>query len=562
MEVKLPIYPGNKANIVGNIEVKVGDEVTEGNLLTNIETGKGSRDLKAKTSGIIKSIHIAAGDEVHAGDLLFVIEDASVDTKQEQIIVNKTEVPVSELDITSDLDTDLAIIGGGPGGYVTAIYAAKKGLDVTLIEEADLGGTCLNFGCIPTKALIKVAHTYKNIKEADSLGINVAGEVSFDFEKVIEYKDGIVSSLVDGIGYLLEKNNIKLVREHASFIDNYKIKVADHTISAKNIIIATGSKLTKLEVPGANLSKVQTAKEALIDPDYPDAITIIGGGVIGLEFAFMYREFGAEVNILTHRDQILRGTDRDAVKFIEEKANSLGINIYYNSPINDIREATNGKLITNFSHAGIDKAVVSDKVLMTVGTPMNIDGLDLDKTDVALNENKTGIAVNDYMQTSVENIYAIGDVNKIYQLAHVASHQGIIAVDHILDNEKAFDILTVPKVIYTHPEIASVGYTEDELSASHIDYESQTMDFAAIGKALIDNNGEGFIKVHMDKASHKILGALIVGPDANNLISDFALAITKGLTIDDIADTIYAHPTTSEINHEIAMKLLDLSIHE
>lgn len=551
MEIRLPLYPGKKEYKVGKILVKPGDFVKEGDLLTNIETSKGTFDITAKIDGLIEEIRVKPGEEVVAGDIIFIIKPSPKNT---------TENTANE---SKSISTDLLVIGGGPGGYVTAIYAAKKGLDVCLVEGKTLGGTCLNFGCIPTKAIQRSSKLYRDIKDCHKLGININGDISFDYEAIIDYKDGIVDELINGIEYLLEANKIKFIQGHASFIDERKVFVNDINISAKNIIIATGAKLARLDVIGSNLDGVQTAKEALSDKNFPKSITIIGAGVNSMEFAFMYDDFGANVNILTHRDQILRGIDLDAKAYIENELNHRDIHINYNSAITSIEKTDDGLLKINFNKGGLNKSIKSDRVLIAIGGPINIEGLGLDKTNIKLSEDKSAIKVNGYLQTNLKHIYAIGDVNRIANLAHAASFQGMIAVDHILDKENVseFDIYKTPHIIYTSPEIGTVGYNEEILKEKDINYKKEVIDFSSIGKTLIDSDGKGFIKVLMDKKTHKILGATIVGDGIENLISDFALAITNELTIDDISKTIYAHPTASELISEISFKLLGFGIH-
>lgn len=553
MEIRLPQYPGKKSNKVGRILVNLEEFVKEGQILTNIETSKGTFDILAPKDGVIREIRVSSGDEVVAGDLLLVISPKckKIDKNKENKKLNKS------------ITTDLLVIGGGPGGYVSAIYAAKNGLDVCLIEEENLGGTCLNFGCIPTKAIQKSSSLYKNIKQANKLGITINGDINFDYEKVIDYKDELVRELVAGVDYLLKGNSVRYIKGHASFIDGSLIAVNDLYISAKNTIIATGAKLGRLDVEGANLCGVQTPKEALSDKNFPESIAIIGAGVNSMEFAFMYNDFGAKVSILTHRDKILRDVDPLASSFIENELNNRGIDLYYNCPISNIERLDNKLLKINYTENGLEKFIKSERVLMGIGGVINIDGLGIENTHIKLKEDKSAIKVNGYLQTSVDNIYAIGDVNQIYNLAHAASYQGIIAVDHILkkENINKFDRNKTPRIIYTSPEIGTVGYSEQSLLENNIDYEKEVIDFSSIGKTLIDNDGKGFIKVLMKKDDHKVLGATIIGDGIENLISDFTLAITNNLTIDDISKTIYAHPSKSEVISEASFKLLGFGIH-
>ena len=463
-----------------------------------------------------------------------------------------------------ELTTDLLIIGAGPGGYVAAIYAAKNGLDVTLVEKSRLGGTCLNIGCIPTKTLVessKVSHMAKNAKV---FGIQIDGDISTNMEEVIERKDGVTKRLVSGIEFLMKKNKVKVVHGEASFIDENTIKVegrSNYNIKAKDVIIATGSRVSKVKIPGIELPFVLDSTSALSLTNLPESITIIGGGVIGMEFAFIYKNFGVDVNVIEFMDRTLTMVDKDISREIQRTAKREKIKIHTSSKVTKIQESQDGKAIISYENKKGEHELISDKVLVATGREPNIEGLNIEASGVLLKENGRGIKVNDTMQTSNAHIYAIGDVTDIIQLAHVASHQGIIAVDKILNKDVKMDYTAVPNVIFTYPEIATVGIGEGQAKEKGIDITVNKIPFTSNGKALAMNEARGFVKLIKSNDTGKIIGGSIIGPDASALISTLTTIVANGLSLSEINKTIFPHPTTSEIIGEVALDMGIGAIH-
>ncbi|MCG7409579.1 dihydrolipoyl dehydrogenase [Paenibacillus sp. ACRRX] len=561
MEIKMSIIPGGKTGRAGTIDVKVGDQVVVGDVLIQVETGKGNREITATADGCIKRILCEEGSEVTSGQVLFELEIAKADSAE----LSRQESAAVEQQSYEEVSTELLIIGGGPGGYVAAIYAAKHGIQVTLLEKEELGGTCLNVGCIPTKAFVKSSEVCHHVRESALFGINAGSSLQVDMAQVIRRKNEVKDNLISGISYLMDKNNIKVIRGQASFLSSTTVHVTgkqNYHITSKNIIVATGSKISKVNIPGIDHSFVMNSTDALSCEELPKSITIIGGGVIGMEFAFIYRNFGVEVHVVEFMDRLLTMLDRDISDEIRLAAEQAGIHIHTRSKVSQIQCANEGQAVVTYVDSSGEHLLVSEKVLVAIGREPNLEGLELEKAGVLLNERGKGIMVDKQMRTNVNHIFAIGDVTNIIQLAHVASHQGIVAVDVILGQPDEMNYIAVPNVIFTSPEIASVGMLEDECKEQGMDYQVSKVSFSSNGKALTMNEPNGFIKLIKDKQSGKIVGGAIIGPDASSLISSLTLAIANELSEHQITQTIFAHPTTGEVLHEAAFGLGIGALHQ
>ena len=564
MEIIIKNINGNSAK-VGKINVSIGDIVKKNQILLQIETNKGNTPFKSTSSFKIKEIKVSEGQEVKKGDILFIVDEL------EEVKENKKDNSV-KVDYFANLikgkkeniNTDVLIIGGGPGGYVSAIYAAKNGMNVILVEKDNLGGTCLNVGCIPTKAFVKSSEIYNEAILGEEFGFEIK-EIKLQMEKVVERKNNIKNNLKSGIEYLLNKNNVKVIKGNAEFINNKTVLVKkgkdEYKINAENIIIATGSNISKINIKGIELPFVLNSTSALDNKKLPKSITIIGGGVIGMEFAFIYSNFGVKVNVVEYMDRLLTMVDDDVSCEIKEIAKENGINIYTSSKVNKIEKSENGEAIVFFENEGKDKYLVSENVLVAIGREPNIKNLGIENTDIKLNENGKGISVDNKLKTNVDNIYAIGDVTNKIQLAHVASHQGIVAIDNILGKNKEISYDYVPNVIFTSPEIANVGLTERQCNEKNINIKISKFPFSANGKALTMGETRGFIKLIKDIDENKIVGASVIGVDASTLISSLTLIIKNNISEDEIIETIFAHPTTSEVIHEAALGLSIGAIH-
>ncbi|MFA7560508.1 MAG: dihydrolipoyl dehydrogenase [Candidatus Izemoplasmatales bacterium] len=456
--------------------------------------------------------------------------------------------------------TDILIIGAGPAGYVAAIYAAKKGKKVILVDGLWVGGTCLNAGCIPTKALVKSAELYQEILASEEKGISVK-DLKLDLNKIIDNKDSIKDKLVNGIKFLLEKYQVEVIEAYATFLNNKEVLIKDKdlVLTADDILIATGSKTKHLPVEGIDNPLVLDSEKILELRTLPKTLTVIGGGIIGMEFAFIYANLGVKVNVIEFLPRILMNLDREFSLRLIRFAKQLNIDIYTNSEVKRL-EGNNKSIKTYFVRKNQEEYLESDYVLEAVGRGPNINGLGLENTDVIF-DSRSGIKVDEQLRTNVDNIYAIGDVNNIMQLAHVASHQAIVAVDSILGKNHKINYDLIPSVVFTSPTIATVGISEEKAKERSLDYEVVKVPFSANGKAIILDSEAGFIKLLREKSTKKLIGAQIFGKEAENLIATYTLAITNNLTAGNIKDTVFAHPTIQELVHESALGLEKEAIH-
>ena len=558
MDVTLHMIPGGSARI-GKIQVKIGQTVAGGDELAQMETQKGSLPVMAPCDGTVAGILCAEGDDISAGVALFRIQEES-STEDAGVVDAKAPAAVP----SERLTTDLLILGGGPGGYVAALYAARKGLSVIVAEKDTLGGTCLNRGCIPTKALVKASSVYKTMRGSGVFGIGSSG-ASLNMARIMARKDEVKAQLVGGVEHLMRVNGIRVLRGEASFTGKKTVRVKctgqSYDVEATDVIIATGSKASGLNIPGADLPCVMDSTAALEMTALPASLTVIGGGVIGMEFAFIWANFGADVTVLEYLDRTLPMLDRDVSAALEERALASGIAVHTASRVVRIEEALGGKAVVVFEQDGKERLAVSDTVLMAVGRVPFTEGLDLEAAGIALNENGRGVSVDACMRTNVPHMYAIGDVTGGIQLAHVASHQGMAAVDTIVGTEHPVSYNAVPNVIFTDPEIASVGLTLEECARQGIACRTSRFPFRANGKAMTMGQTEGFAMLVCEKESGVILGGSIIGPDAPSLIAAVGLAVTGKLTDADLRHTMFAHPTTSEVLHECALGLSIGALH-
>lgn len=457
----------------------------------------------------------------------------------------------------------IAIIGSGPGGYVAAIRAGQLGADTVLIEKEALGGTCLNWGCIPTKAFVRSAELFADIQRAEDFGIKVEN-VEVDFPAVVKRKNKIVKRLVKGIDHLLKKSGVKRLSGKASFIDKNKLQVETEAgikeIEAENIIIATGSKPIQLPIPGAKLDGVLDSRAALDLEKLPESMVIVGGGIIGMEFAFIYSNFGVDVTVVEYLDQLVTGVDQEIAKELNRSARRRKISIKTGAEVKEIRKTEAGYSVI-YKRRDKEKSVEAEKVLMAVGRRPYHQGLKAENIGVEITEKRGAVKVNSKLETNVKGVYAIGDVTDKVLLAHVASHQAVIAVENIMGKNKEMDYSAVPGAIFTSPEVGTVGLTEEEAKEKGIDYQIGTFPFAASGKVMAMGEREGKIKIISDKENNKIIGAALIGIEASDLIAELTLAVRLGLTAEDLAETIHAHPTTAEVVHEAALDIISNSIH-
>ncbi|MBY6795978.1 dihydrolipoyl dehydrogenase [Clostridium botulinum] len=457
----------------------------------------------------------------------------------------------------------LVVIGGGPGGYVAAIRGAQLGAEVTLIEKEKLGGTCLNIGCIPTKVLLHSSELLNEIKEARTLGIEVNNEVKINWTQLQNRKNTVVNTLVSGVSSLLEHNKVKVINGTAAFEGKSSIKVTkdqgeSENIQFDNVIISSGSVPFIPPIEGRELEGVIDSTGALSLDSIPKSMVIIGGGVIGIEFANIFNSLGCKVTVIEMLPYILPPVYREISEILKEKLKKDGIDIYNNCKVTKI-ENNNENLNVSFEEDNDKLNIEAQKVLIAVGRRANISNLNLESTGVYIE--KGCIWVNDNMETNIKGIYAIGDCTGKNMLAHVASDQGIIAVENIMGKNKKMDYKTVPACVYTKPELASVGLTEEQAKQKGVDYKVGKFPLIYNGKSLIMNDTEGFIKIIADKKYEEILGVHILGPRATDLITEVALALRLEATLEEIITTVHAHPTIGEAMKEAALAVNKEAIH-
>ena len=464
-------------------------------------------------------------------------------------------------------DTDLVVIGGGPGGYVAAIRAAQLGAKVTVVEKEYLGGTCLNVGCIPSKVWIASAEAYQNVKHADAFGVTVQGEVGYDFAKMSARKDKIVAVQRGGVATLFKKNGIAHIEGFASFVDRNTVEIEKdgkkQRLKAKSFIIATGSAIIVPKIPGLEGGRddgIWTSDDAVGAPSVPKSMVIIGGGVIGVEFAYVFNALGTDVTIVEMMPKVIPLMDEDCSTELGKLLARQGVKIMTGSAVEKLTKQKKGWKV-GVKAGSEQKELEADIVLVAVGRRAYTDNMNLEK--IGVKTSRTGIEVKDTMQTSVENIYAIGDVNGIVQLAHVASYQGQVAAENIVKGTgRKADHKAIPNCIYTVPEVASVGLTEGQAREQGYDVAVGKFMFRPLGKAMASTHQDGFVKIVAEKKYGEVLGVHMVGHGVTDMIHQAVVAIKLEATVDVMMDTIHAHPTMSEAVLEAYEDTLGHAIHK
>lgn len=437
---------------------------------------------------------------------------------------------------------DLIIIGAGPGGYETAVKAAHAGLKTVIAEKDNLGGTCLNVGCIPTKCFCKNAELVSELKEAELLGIS-AQYSPVNMQQVVARKNEVVNTLVSGIEALLKHPNIIRANGKAKFVDAKTIEVEGETYTAPNIIIATGSVTKFLPIPGKDLPKVLTSTEMLDIEEVPQRLAVIGGGVIGMEFASIFNAFGSEVTVLEYCKEILPNFDADIAKRLKASLKGKGINIINNAAVNGIKDEGDHYAVT-YMLKDKEESVDTDIVLMAVGRGANTASLNLE--DVGIETDRRGIVTDDDFRTNVEGIYAIGDVNGKCQLAHAASFQGQHVLNVILGKKDNIRLDIMPAAVFTNPEAATVGLTAEYCKENGINAKAHKSFFRANGKALAMNESDGMVKILTDE-DDTIIGCHMYGPHSADLIQEIAALMNKNAKLSELAEIVHAHPTLGEV---------------
>lgn len=544
-----------------------GDSVKKGDVLLEITTDKLTSEIESEADGVLLKIVAEEGEDVPVKGLLGYIGEAGEQIAQASAPAAApapTSAPVpAPAEAKKAGDTSVVVIGGGPGGYVAAIRAAQLGGKVTLIEKNKLGGTCLNVGCIPTKVLLHAAEALTEAKHMDNLGIQVSVN-GIDWKAVQSRKEAVTNQLVSGVTGLMKANKIRVIEGTASFASKTALEVVKKDGTKENVpfdkvILATGSVPAVPPIPGVKENAACVDSTGALAFDHvPETLLVIGGGVIGMELATAYSRFGAKVTVVEAMPKLLPMMDGELTAMLRKKMEASGVTILTEAKVQSVEAAPVGAKV-QVEVGGKVESFEAEKVLVAVGRRTDTEALGLDKVGIAHDRGR--ITVNDKMETNVPNIYAIGDCLGKVMLAHVASAQGEVAAENALGETAVYDGKTNPSCVYTDPEFAGVGLTEEKAKEEGIPYQVGKFPLMANGKALIMNGGEGMIKFIIGKEYGEVLGVHILGPRATDLIGECALAIGMEATVDEIYATIHAHPTVTEAVREAALAATKRAIH-
>ncbi len=464
----------------------------------------------------------------------------------------------------ADTSFDVIVVGGGPGGYVTAIRAAQLGMKTAVVESQHLGGICLNWGCIPTKALLRTSEVYRNIQHAEEFGLSVSG-LSFDIKKVIERSRGVAKQLSSGVAFLLKKNKVTVFDGHGKLAGKGKLsveqdgkKVAD--LSGKHIILATGARARSLPGLEADGKLIWTYKEAMVPDMMPKSLLVVGSGAIGIEFASFYNTLGADVTVVEVMDRVVPVEDAEISAFAQKSFEKQGMKIMTSATVTALKKGSNN--VTATIEAGGKKSELKvDRVIMAVGIVGNVEDLGLEGTKVKVD--RSHIVIDEWCQTGEPGVYAIGDVAGPPWLAHKASHEGIICVEKIAGQAHVHPLDTsgIPGCTYCHPQIASVGLTEAKAKEQGHDVKVGRFSFVGNGKAIALGEPEGMVKTVFDAKTGELLGAHMVGAEVTELIQGYTIAKTLETTETELMETVFPHPTLSEMMHESVLDAYGRMIH-
>lgn len=456
---------------------------------------------------------------------------------------------------------DVLVIGAGPGGYVAALRASQLGASVGVVEERYIGGVCLNVGCIPSKALLRSAEVYQTLRDAKQYGIRVDGAVEVDWAAIQKRKGQIVKRLTSGVGNLLRRAKVTVYEGRGRFLDRQTVEVTGNEgaqrIEADKVIIATGARPVQLPLPGFDHPGVIDSTDALGLETLPERLLIVGGGVIGIEFATIFASLGVVVTVVEMLDRLLPMMDEEVSAEITKALKKLKVESYVQSRVNEIVQDGDALRVSVTTPDGLETFDV-DKVLVSVGRRSNVEDLGLEGIGVQV---ERGITVSPQMETSVPGVYAIGDVTGKWWLAHVASKEGVIAAENACGHAAKMNYKTVPACVFTHPEVASVGLTEAQAREQGCDVMVGRFPFMANGKALTYGERTGFVKIVSEAKHNEVLGLHIVGPHASDLIAEGGLSLAMEATLDELEATIHAHPTLAEAIHEAGLAALGRGLH-
>ena len=556
IEIKVPDVGDFKDIPVIELLVKVGDTLEKEAPLITLETDKATVEIPAPQAGVVKEIQVRVGDKVSEGSLILILEVVEVAENQAPCDEGSSIAPplapvsasVQTPIVREENHADLVVLGAGPGGYTAAFRAADLGKKVVLIERyAALGGVCLNVGCIPSKALLHVAKVITEAEETEHQGV-VFGKPTIEVDKLRTWKDSVISKLTKGLTALAKQRKVEVIHGIGKFISSHLIQVETasgiKSVSFEHCIIAAGSSVTRIPDFPYDDPRLIDSTGALNLADIPKRMLIIGGGIIGLEMATVYDALGSSVSVVELMDQLIPGADADLVKPLHRRIQKRYEAIYLKTRVTRIESRDEGLRVTFAGEKSLEPQTY-DRVLLAVGRRPN--GRDIGAENAGIHVNERGfISVDEQLRTNVSHIFGIGDIVGEPMLAHKATHEGKLVAEIIAGHKATFDARTIPSVAYTDPEIAWMGLTETEAKKQGIDYERASFPWAASGRAIAMGREEGMTKLLLDKSSRRILGAGMVGVNAGELIAEAVLALEMGADMQDIGLTIHPHPTLSE----------------
>ena len=548
-----------------------GDVVNEGDILLEIMSDKTNMEIEADDSGVLLKIVHPAGDVVPVTEVIgyigaegeVIAEDLSLKEAASQLESAGLEVPnavstkagvFSAADLAAD-EYDLIVVGGGPAGYYAAIRGAQLGAKVAIVEKSEFGGTCLNVGCIPTKTYLKNAEILDGLKIAANRGINLAStDYSIDMDKTVDFKNTVVKTLTGGVRSLLKANKVTIFNGLAKVNPDKTVHIGSEIIKGRKIILATGSKVSRINIPGIDSPRVLTSDEILDLREIPKSLVVMGGGVVGIELGLVWASYGVEVTVIEMADRIIPAMDKEISQELQKILTKKGMTIKTNVGVSEIIDET--------SHLSLKltngETIQADKALLSIGRVPQMKGLE----NLGLEMDGNRIKVNDYQETSIPGIYAPGDVNGQKMLAHAAYRMGEVAAENALSgNHRKAKLKYTPAAVYTHPEVAMVGLTEEAAREQYGDILIGKSSFFGNGRAIASNEARGFVKVIADSKYYEILGVHIIGPAAAELINEAATIMENELTVDDVAQAIHGHPTFSENMYEAFLDTIGQAIH-
>lgn len=545
--------------------VKEGETCEEGKPLFEMETDKLTITMDAPASGTLLKIVRGEGEVVPITELIAVIgapgEDISAILAEAggsaPAAAPAAEAAPAPASAPAGYDYDVVVIGAGPGGYVAAIRCGQLGLKTAVVEASACGGTCLNRGCIPTKALLHPSEIYETMaKEAAGVGVH-ADNLSVDYSEVYAFKEKVVKRMSGGVEKLLKGRKVTIIKGKATLTGAHSMDVDGKAYTADKIILATGAEPARIPIPGIDGEGVLNSNGVLSCDKLPDKVVIIGGGVIGIEFATLYNSFGREVVVIEALPRIMNTMDEDASAAMADILKGKGVEIHVSAPVKEIKDGP----VVVYEENGKMCEAAGDMVIVAIGRRPVTKDIGLEAAGVKVSD-RGFVEVNDSLQTSVPNIYAIGDITGKVQLAHVASAQGVVAAENAAGGNKTINYDIVPSVIYSNPEVAAVGLTEAEAKAKGLKVNTGFFSTAGNGRSVILNSTNGFVKLVTEAVTGEILGATILAPHASDMIAEIAVAMKAEATVEEIAETIHPHPSVSEIIMEAAHDVEKRCVHK